>query len=728
VTVRGFDVYRAIRNETRSFSQVAPILSEVYALDDQSAGLAGDMGQLFAGRVGSSYFDVIGVRPMLGRALRDGDAEAGAVVIGYDLWRRQFSGQRSLAGMTLSFGGRPHPVVGVMPHGLPGSAWLALPADAERSGAGFTGWAAVIARLRPGATKEHADSELAAVARHLTALYHSEDAPFGFTMASQRADPMRLSDLHWAMLGASFGVLLIACANLANLMLARGLAKRREIALRLAIGAGRAAVVWQMFAECAVLTVGGAGLGVALSLWGSQVVSTRVPRDMWWLGVVLPQLSWRVYALALLAAAAAAVLFGLLPAIRVANAVSLDEPLKDGAGTTGRFRQRYSALAIAETALALVLLMGAGLLLRAVQRLTSYEFNVAARQLLRSGTRVPKERAETPASRQRYEVDLLAAIRSVPGILDVASQSGKRAPGGALTAEMTGDSTRIVNLDYSVVSPNYFRTKGLPILVGRDFVDGDLVGDGAVIVNVAAAKRLYPGQRAVGRMLKLGGPASGAPWLPIVGVSRIEKEGRPSDVRDRPEETWADVFVVRAADAPADLTLTIRTAHEDPKIAAAVSRKIRTMGLGSYGWVVPYLYWYEGELRSRAFLAKLFVTMGAFALVLAAIGIYGVLAYAVSRRIREFAVRIALGAQRSDLLKSVLHDGLVMTLAGTGLGAFVALWSSYLLENLLEDIHPTDALTLVIAESVLIGVTVGACLAPAFRAMRADPIEILRAT
>jgi ABC-type antimicrobial peptide transport system permease subunit len=188
------------------------------------------------------------------------------------------------------------------------------------------------------------------------------------------------------------------------------------------------------------------------------------------------------------------------------------------------------------------------------------------------------------------------------------------------------------------------------------------------------------------------------------------------------------VYVVRASDAGRDLGLVIRTARDDPKIAVGVRRAIHAMGPTVYGWVVPYLYWYQGELRSRTFLAQLFVTMGAFALVLAAVGIYGVLAYAVNRRLREFAVRVALGAQRSDLVRIVLHDGLVMTLAGTGLGAFVALWSSYLLENFLEDVYPTDALTLVTVEAVLITVALAASLAPALRAMRADPIEILRAT
>jgi hypothetical protein len=231
-------------------------------------------------------------------------------------------------------------------------------------------------------------------------------------MQSMRADPMKLTEIHLAMLGASLAVLLIACANLANLMLARGLSKRREIALRLAIGASRSAVVSQMFVESTILTVGGALLGALASVWGVWVVGARVPSDMWWFGVVLPQLSWRVFALSLLAAAGAAVLFGLLPAIRVANAVSLDEPLKDGAGTTGRVRHRYSALAVSEVALTLALLMGAGLLLKVVHHIATYDYNFPARRLLEGWLWNPAVDSATVEKRLAFQLSVVAGLRA----------------------------------------------------------------------------------------------------------------------------------------------------------------------------------------------------------------------------------------------------------------------------------------------------------------------------
>jgi putative ABC transport system permease protein len=718
LSVPSFDVYRAVRDRTRSFESVAPISYEQVALD------GAESADLSAARVPSRYFALLGVTPRVGRVLQDGDADRGLVVVSYEVWRQRLAGRRSLGGASLTLGGNVYGVVGVMPRGMDGGVWFPLSSEAERVGAGLR-WTSIVARLGAGITLDAAKADLDALARQLTVLHHAQDAPFAFQLYPLRDDPMRLGDIHYAMLGAGLSVLLIACANLANLMLARGLSKRREIALRLAIGASRGAVVRQMFAECAAITVAGALVGVAFSLWGADILESRVPQDMWWVGVVRPQLSWRVFALTALAAAASAILFGLIPAIRVAWAVSLDEPLKDGAGTTGRTRQRYSALVMTEVALALILLMGGGLLIKVVRHLASYEFNFAARHLLQGFAFAPEGRDPAPQVRMRFQQELLAAARGVPGVVDAAAQTDGKAPGGAVTAELTGDSTRVLSMAFfPVVTPAYLRTMGLPVLEGRDFADGDLAGDGVVILNAAGAARLYPRQRPVGRMLKLGGPSSTAAWLPIVGVARSAIEGRPGQLKS----VEPRVYVVRAPDPGRGVRLLIRTGSDEPRIAVAVARRLRSATSARAAWVVPYLTWYESELRSRNFLAQLFVTMGSFALVLAAVGIYGVLAYAVNRRLREFAVRMALGAQRSDMVKLVLHDGLVMTLAGTGLGAFIALWAANLLEGFLEDVRPTDVRTLVSVEAVLIAVATAACLAPALRAMRADPIEILRAT
>jgi len=283
----------------------------------------------------------------------------------------------------------------------------------------------------------------------------------------------------------------------------------------------------------------------------------------------------------------------------------------------------------------------------------------------------------------------------------------------------------VLTLDrVSVVTPTYLGTMGLPVLQGRDFEDGDVVGDGAAILNSTAAARLYPREQAVGRMVKLGAPASKAPWLRIVGVCRSLALGPPGNPAFNPE-----VYVARSPEPNQRRAVVfIRTTREDSRIAAAVSMKLATLGPYVGSSASPYLSWWEAEVRSQAFLADLFGMMGAFALLLAAVGVYGVLAYTVNRRIREFAVRIAIGAEPRDMLKLVLHDGLVMTLAGTAVGAFVAFWATGLLATFLEGQQLTDVFTLVAAEFILIAVATSASLAPALRAMRADPNGILRAT
>jgi predicted permease len=725
--IDAFDVFTEVRDHARSFQAVLPVVGFLRA----SLDVGGEQREINAAQVSGRFFAVLGVRTRVGRTLTDADAGRHVAVVGDALWRRAFSGRRSLEGASVTLGQEVYSIVGVMPRGMSfpfdAGVWVPMSDAAERTGAGLRNFSALI-KLKPGVSPAQADTELAALARQLTVRYNAAGAPFYIVLLPIRDDPMHLKDVHFAMLGASLAVLLIACANLANLMLARGLSKRREVALRLAVGASRSAVIWQMFTESAVLTVGGAALGLAMSLWGTSILTSRVPEQVWYLGIVEPQLSWRVFALSAVAAGAAAIVFGLIPAARVANAVSLDEPLKDGAGTTGRLRHRYSALAVSEVALALALLMGAGLLLKVVHRLATYDYNFPARQLLQGWVWTRGMDSATTPQRLQFQLSVVVGLRNLEGVADAAAASYARAPGGAVTAELTADSNRVVStFAYPAVTPGYLRAMGLPILEGRDFAEGDLSGDGAVILNSTAAAQLYPRRDAVGHMLKLGGAGSNAPWVRIVGICRTAL--RLVDSRDlTTAQAGPEIYVVRAASVGTQTRLIIRAAADPAKVLVAVTHALRTLAPRGNLGVYPYLYGYDAVLSSRTFLAQLFASMGSFALVLAAIGIYGVLAYAVNRRLREFAVRVALGAQRSDLLKSVLHDGLVMTLAGTGLGAFVALWSSYLLENFLEDIYPTDVLTLVVAEAVLIAVTVAACLAPAFRAMRADPVAILRAT
>lgn len=516
------ELYRYVRDETRSFEAVVPV-----AFDGLVGGAGGQAEEVAILRVSPRYFAALGVRPRLGRALTY--ADEGSVVVSSGLWRRFFNGRRSLDGATVELGSQVYNVVGVLPRGAVASAaLLLLPASVEAGGADAAIHVTPTVRLRHGVTREQAKAELQSLARLLTDRFHARGAPFAFELRPLVGSRADLQDIHKAMVGSALAVLLIACVNLAHLMLARGLAKRRELALRMALGASRAAVVRQMFAECVLVTLGGVAVGALVAVWGADVLQNRMPPEVSWVGLVQPQLSWRVFALAVLASAASAVVFGLLPAIRVAFALNVNEPLKEDSGTTtGRQRQRYSPLVVAEVALALVLMMGGGLLLRTVYQLQREETVPGAHTLFNA--MVATRPADSAIALRPQQ--LLDAVAGVEGVREVALLVFHRVEGAAITAEMSQDSARTITMrDYPLVSPSFVRVLGLPILRGRDFLPGDAVGTGVAIIDPIAAQRLYPNQDPVGKMLKLGAPASQAPWVPIVGVVRspyvLDADGR----------------------------------------------------------------------------------------------------------------------------------------------------------------------------------------------------------
>lgn len=712
------DLYRAAVGQTHSFDAIVPSSDATMPIE-----MGSSVGDLPVRYVPPRWFGVAGLPPELGRPFTAADGD-GVVVLSHWLWKRLHGWRRSVVGAHVVIGDRSYAVVGVMPRRASPTtgpaAWLPLsPAEEERA----TGRPLV--RLRPGVTARQAQAELSALGNALTARYGSHRYRFAYGMGIGQVVRQRdeVRDIHKAMLGAALAVLLIACVNLAQLMLARGLAKRRELALRMALGAGRPAAVRVMLAEAAIIIAAGVAVGAAMTVWGADVLESRMPTEVSWVGILQPQLSWRVFGLAALATAVAGTLFGLAPAVRAVSTVSLTEPLKDAAGTTtGRNRARYNPLVMVEVGLALVLLMGGALLLRTVHQLKAQSYNFDTATLLTARVVMPGGLRDStpPPDPQR----ILFAALSVSGVRDAALQSAGQPQGNAVTAELSEDSTRfLVTRSYSVVSPSFLRVQGLPVLKGRDFDPGDATGNGVAILSAVAAARVYPRSNAVGRMLKLGSPASRAPWIPIVGVARTPMLTRAS------EEIAEPSFWIAQPLAPARVTtLLVRAATADPKIAWRLGRALQSVVMRASVEVASFTEARDRDVVSRLFLAKVFVGMGVVGLALAALGLYGVLAYAVTQRMREFAVRLALGAESRAMRQMVLHDGLVMLLAGIGVGAFGALGAAFLLQAVLVEVYPIDAMSLVAAEALLIGVGLAAALAPALRAMRADPIEIMRAT
>ncbi|HLA89760.1 MAG TPA: FtsX-like permease family protein [Gemmatimonadaceae bacterium] len=591
----------------------------------------------------------------------------------------------------------------------------------------------MIVRLRSEAIKPRADAEVAAIAKHLSAV-RSPDRPGLFVLRSVNPDPLRLQTYQGAMVGAALSILLIACGNVAALMLARGVRRRRDQALRLALGASRRTLVADVIAEVTLLTVAGAAAGVLLAFWGLKAFTVSIPEELIWRGFTEPEWSGRVFAMTVIAVLASVLVASLFPAWQAARTHPA-EPLKDNAGTTtGRAGSRFRALVVAELAMSMVLLVGASLIVKATQRAASFIIGFDPKPLLAGQIYV---RAPTDTMAQRYRwsakpVDevqgALDRIRAVPGITDVAMRgSGRPDSNQIVSDELLVRGSFLFTRGYSVVGPRYFDTMGIRLKAGRDFTESDALGPGAVILDEVAVRELFPYGGALGRLVKLGDRTSTRPWVPVIGIAPTIQEWLPEDpdmLRRDPQ-----IYSIEPQGRQRGWSFIARQSRAAPDIAVTIRRKLQdALPPRSYVSVTPFTRDIEEQLRPRRFLSGVFVLLGAVSLLMASAGLFAVLSYSVGERMREFAVRIALGARRSDILRLVLRDGLELALGGTALGAFGGMWAGQLLSKWLFGVHPADVVALVTAEAILVAVTMASCVAPAIRARQANPVDVLRAT
>lgn len=713
-----FDKYDVLRQGT--FYEGIAIQTSDWSVTVQ----AGDsVAEQRVNRVSANFFAVLGAQAHLGRAFRPGEPENVAVV-SHQLWNHAL-GARPLDGASIWVNGQEYSVIGVLHpalRALGGDIWTPLSRSAEETGAGIP-WVQPIVRLRRGMPPEAVYGQLETLAARLTATYGTGRIPFSFQLYPLAGEPREMRRLDFNMTGAAVAVLLIACANLAGLMFARGAASRRDLALRAAIGAGRPALIRQILSEAVVVAMVGGALGLLMALWAIDLLLFQMPPGVESLFAGRPQVSWRVVAFSLLATGGTVLLFGLIPAFR-ASAVDLSQPLKDASGTTtGRRRHRYSALLIGEVAVSLVLLMGTVLLARSTARLAARELGLDAQNVVVASIDIGRTRAE-PDSMLRVSRGLLQRLENLPGARSVALVRTITPAGWSILSDVYDGSSGFVYANNAyVVSEEYLRTFSIDVIRGRDFLPGDGIR-GAVIVNEVAAWELWPDGDAVGRLIKLGDAESAVPWVPVVGITRAS--------RSEWDERRPQFYVVDDRYAARRLTLVVRLAGRDPSIALALRAAVRDAlppGAGARNFQ-PWRYYRVLEIEARTFLIGVFTAFSGFATLLAALGLYGLLSQAVTERLREFGIRVAVGAVPRDIVRLLLHDASVMVLAGIALGAFVALGLGYaeVLGTWAGDIHPTDAASLVIAEGVLLLAGFAACLVPALRATRADPVEILRAT
>jgi predicted permease len=741
-----------------------PDIPHIQKLNHVFAGVAGfrlwtyefsgkdEPERVTADRVGSDLFGVLGVQPIAGRAFTREEEAAGhqVVILTYGIWQRRFGGQSTILGQTVNLDRKPYTIVGVMPQSfvfpLPGmsqgpSADLLVPlglTKEELSDVADSFDYSVVARLKPGIALAEANADLQLVARGVLDTYQqwARDAhqSLGDFRLAMVALPLRdevtgpLKPMLLMLMGAVGFVLLIACVNVANLLMMRTAARQKEMAVRLAIGAGRLRLVRQLLVEGLLLAFLGGGLGLGMAFWFKKALVAGIP-------VSIPQfhpieISWGVLLFTLLLVSVAGLGFGALPALW-ASRTDLHPALKDnGRGTSEGPDHRHlrASLVVVEVALSVILLIGAGLLVRSFQRVLNTNPGFRPQHVLTASIDLPP--AEYAKDKQviAFYRQLTDRLASAPGVVAAGGSTDLPLLGAwthAFTpegySEPPGAGMNMCN--HSVIYGDYLQAIGVPLLKGRYFSEQDgPESPHVLIVSAALAKRYWPREDPLGKRLKWGAPESTDPWMTVVGVVGDVKQGPlDSQIALHTYEPYAQLgaltslrIAVRGAGDPAGLAAAVRTA------AWSLDRQLALGSVRTMDQVI------SRSTASRRFSLSVLGSFAALALLLAAIGIYAVLAYSVARRRHEIGVRMAMGAGRGHVVRLVLRQGLGVTAIGIAFGVLGALGLTRFLQSLLYEVQPSDPRTFLLVLVLLVCVAIAASYLPARRATRVDPMVALR--
>ncbi len=689
--------------------------------------------------VSANFFDVLGVVPAIGQGFRPADADhpaAAGALLGYAMWRRVYGGA-PLTGLTVTVGDETYPVEGVLPPEMDGETngttsslvWVRMPRAGVEQGRGMPFFVSALVRTKPGQSVAQMAQQLAAIVQPFADEYGIWPGyPLVYAIRPSLPRPGKVTEIHKALAAAALVVLLIACANVANLLVARVISRQRDIAVRMAVGASGYDVARYVIGEAGVLAaVGGAG-GILLSLWGMHFVEYQIGADVTGLSGLVPHLSWRVLLFSI-GLSAGTVLLIAWGAVLRARRTNVNEAMKNGtAATTHRSGRLYRWLVVTELAMSLVVLMGAALLLRAVSAVRGFQFGYdPARVVYANINKDPWPELHDQSAHEARFAGLLAGVREIRGVRAAAWMNSAMPEGEILTSDVGGaDPKQLFMRSYMVGSPGLLTLLGVKLVKGRDFEAGDAASSGVAIVDDSTAAALWPHMSPLGHLVKLGTESGNAQWVRVIGVARTVSLSFESDPDMGPLPT---IYVAGAGRLGDTRRLVIRTDRAEGAAMLGVLRYLRGVLPGPNQ---PHFQsWTQGfgqEIRERQSVAFLFQMIGLFALVLSTIGVYGTLAYTGAQRTREFAMRIALGAQPRDVWRLVVDEALLLVLGGTAVGGFAAMWAASSIERLLYTVSPVDAVALVTAEAILVGTSLAASVGPALRATRADPVDLLRAT
>jgi len=692
--------------------------------------------------VAQGFFSILRVHPLLGRTFsqeEDHPGQGHVVVLGYALWRDHFGADPGILGRSIVLNGETYSVIGVMSPNFrfPSFAQLWTPlawTDEKRAVRGNHNYL-VIGRLQPGVDVRAAQAEISAISTRLEQLYPEDDKGWGATIRPLREQ--LVGDVRPALLvllGAVAFVLLIACANVANLVLGKILARKKEIAIRSALGATRAAILRQVLAETVLLSLAGGALGLFLASFGTTLIvkflADRLPRFTE-IALDVPVLAFAVF-LALFAGIVA----GLLPALRFTK-TDVNEALKQGQsrGSSDSGSKTRGLLVVSEVALSLVLLIGAGLMVRTLWQLSNIQPGFDPHGVLTMSVSVPANKFATPSAQVAFFERVLQQVRTTPGVESAGAIDDLPMGNGGSHQPVAIEGQPVVpmadqpEVDVRLVSPGYLRTMRVPLLRGRDLTDSDVAGrTPTVLISESMARRFWPNENPLGKHLTLTFyPDAVREIVGVVGDVKLDSldENRPvatvywplDQIFASPSEPWRSF----------GMSLTVRLSVDPMAAASAVTSAVHQVDPEAP--VIDVISMNELISRSLSPQRSNMLLLAAFAglaLLLTAVGIYSVLSYAVRRRVREIGIRMALGASHSDVLRMVVADGMKPILLGVGIGFAVALALGRVVSSLIYGVLPTDPLTFAAVALLLVAVGLLATAVPAYRATRVEPIRTLR--
>ncbi len=721
--------YADWRAQNRSFSHMA-------AMDTSYVNLTGEgePERLYAGRVAGDFFPLLGGKPLLGRPLLPAEDAIGGpkvAVISAKLWKRRFGGDPRIVGRRLTLNGESTQIVGVFPSDLdlPKGAELWLPLRLEvKEGQRGGHYLRVIGRLRPGVSIEQAQAEMTGIADRLAIAYPDTNTQWGVRLSPLKETMVEnVRPALLVLLGAVGLVLLIACANVANLLLSRLAAREREVAVRTALGAGRGRLVRQFLTESTLLSVVGGGLGALLARVGTPLLlalfGDRIPRaeEIGVDGLVLG------FSLAL--SVGTGLLFGLLPALH-ASSPEIQTTLRDGSKGAGdrRGRRTRTSLVFAEVALAIVLLVSAGLLIRSLRELERVEPGFRSEHALSVQVALPEPAYTDEAKQVAFYRDLLPRLAAIPGVQKAAAGFPLPLSGSQyrLAFQAEGRPAEVSDLpraNMAFVTPDYFGALGIPLIRGRSFDGHDVQGGEAVaVINRTLAETVLQGKNPLGARITFDVPVSkDSQWIRIVGVV--------GDVRHLglDVDSGNQAYLPLLQSPISEAGLVVRTAAAPTGLAAAIARAVGevdpSLPVADVKTLDALVSESVAEPRANAFLLSLLATL---ALVLSAVGVYGVLSYSVAQRTREIGLRMALGAGSSEILRQLLLEGLAVVGSGIAAGLLGAFFLARVLASLLYGVTPRDPITFVGVPLLLLAIALIATWIPARRATRVEPVVALR--